>query len=455
VRDALTNESGVAELSLWKGSICVLKAFAEGYQTGEEARHVPPFDKQVEVRLVRGGKITVRVVDAEGRPVPGMYVEHKIDDKRQDNQHFWDPDSGQENKTGEGGQVVFLNLPEGKHGFNVLEKQNAWGGGGESAGFEAEGDVYLKKGEARELELRVAARGGLSTTILESGLPLTGALVKLSPVEGGAGDNMWFWGGGQQDPRTKISDHGGRAAFSGIKVGRYNLRISHADRRMVVSREVLVQAEPDALVIDVGLAIIEGRVVDPEGAGVAGASISVYEQESGRRNHDMNDYRVRITEDEDGDAEWNVDQIKQWAIQTDDEGRFILRGVTPECELVVNASDNYIVTSARSAGPLGSDEYLSPFDFVVERAGVLRIDAPGIDRQVRGRMTVKLVRMEGDVEKEIQRTRLRSWRDNVDINSLRPGTWKLSLFQDNMPEPLLEREVSVQVRKTTRVTLEL
>lgn len=453
VRDALTDERGVAVLTLWKGSISVMKAFAEGYQAGEEARHVPPYDKTVEMELVRGGKITVRVLDDEGRPVAGMFVEHKIDGRQENNRNFWARDSGLENKTGDAGEVVFSNLPEGQHAFHVLEKRNAWGGGGESAGFEAEGDVFLKEGAEAELELRVTARGGLAATVLESGLPLAGALVKISPLEGGAQDNMWFFGGGQEDPRTKVSDHAGRVLFKGIKVGRYDLRVSHPERRMVVTREVLVMAEPDDLMLDVGLAVIEGRIVDREGQPIEGVSVTVSEKDSRGRDYDMNDYRVRITEDEDGDAEWNVDQVKQWAIRSDAEGRYLLRGVTPECLLSVNVSHDHVVGDNREVGPLGSDEYVAPFDFVLDRAGVLRIDTPGIDRQQRSRLRVQLVRMEGEVEKETRSTRLRSWRTYATVNSLRPGTWRLKLTQDNDPEPLLEQEVLIEIEKTNRVTL--
>jgi len=453
VRDAVTNGEGIAELTLWKGSIVVMKAFAEGYQSGEEERHVPPYDKVVEMGLVRGGRITVKVVDGEGRPVPGMYVQHKVDGKSKNNRNFWSQDSGQENKTGDEGTVAFVNLPEGQHSFTVLEKLNAWGSGGESAGFEAEGDVFLKEGAEQELELRVATRGGLHATILESGQPLKGALVKVTPVEGGPQQTMWFSGGGGDDPRSKISDHTGRVEFAGLKTGRYDLRVSHGDRRMVVSREVLILAEPDELVIDVGLAVIEGRCIDHEGRPIEGVSITVYEKDSRNRHHDMNDYRVRITEDEDGDADWNVDQVKPWSIRSDEDGRFTLRGVAPEVLLQVQASDRYVVGGNKEVGPLGSDEYVTPFDFVMHRAGALRVSVSGVDSRERGRMRVRLVRMEGDQEKEKKSSRLRSWRSYTTISSLRPGTWKLRLTQDKAKEPLLEREVVIEVEKTTRLTL--
>lgn len=453
VHDGVTDAKGIAKLTVWDGSICVAKAVAEGYQAGEEGRLIPPFTEQVELRLTRGGQITVKVVDGRGKAVAGMYVEHKIDGKNTNNNHRWDQDAQQENKTGDSGQVVFKNLAKGQHSFKVLEKLSTWGRGGESAGFEAEGDVFLNEGEISELELRVEARGGLTVTVLESGTPLEGALAKVSPVEGGSNDDDWYWGGAGQDPRSKVSDHAGIVKYEGLKVGRYNFKVSHGDRRMVVQREVLIAAEPDHITVDVGLAVIEGRVIDPSGEPIERVSMTVYAKDGRNRYGGMNDYRVRITEDEDGDADWEMDQVKAWSIYTDRDGRYVLRGVTPEVVLRVSASHNYVVSENREVGPLGSEEYVSPFDFVLERAGALRVDIPGVDRKTRERMRLYLARMEGEEEKETRSTRMRSWRSYTSLNSMRPGTWKLKLVSDDQEEPLLEQTVTIRIAETTRLTL--
>jgi len=459
VRSTLTDAKGQARLSLWEGSVCVARAGAEGYRGGEPGRLVPPYDDTVELELVRGGRITVRVVDGRGNPVPGMYVEHEVDGKNSNHRHRWDPEARQENKTDEAGEVVFENLPKGKHDFNVLERLNPWGGGGESAGFEAKGDVYLDEGESEELELRVEARGGLVVSVLESGMPLVGALVKVSPVDDDSADRGWWWTGGQEDPRSKISDHTGLVKFAGIKVGRYHLKVSHADRRMVVRREVMISTDVDHMTVDVGLCVIEGRVTDPEGDPLKNISMVVYAKDQQDRWAAMNDYRVRIVEDEDGDADWDVDQVKQWSIQTDGEGRYALRGVAPECLLVVQASHQYVVGDSREVGPLGSEEYLTPFDFALERAGALRVDLPGTDRKERGKLRLKLTRIEGEgeeaEEKEERNVRMRSWRTYTTISSLRPGRWRIDLTRQDQTEPLVQREVTIRVNETERQTIQL
>ncbi len=453
VRFAETDEEGIAMLTLWKGSICVVRALAEGFQASEEGRLVPPYEDVVDVELTKGGTVTVRIVDGQGAPVAGMYVEHKIDGKNTGQNNYWNPEASQDNKTGESGEVVFVNLPEGKHEFRALEKMNPWGDGGESAGFEAADDLFLSEGEEAVVELRVEARGGLNATIMESGQPLKGALVKVKPVDAQNDNNWWF--GTNEDPRTQVSDHAGRVKFAGIKVGQYWLRVSHADRRMVTVREVRIAKVADDLVISLGVAIIEGQAIDENGEGVEGISISIYAKDNDLVNEDMNDYRVRITEDEDGDADFSYDEVKPWSIRTDREGRFLLRGVAPEAVLVVGCYDRYVVGSSVQVGPLGGDEYFGPLEFQVERAGVLRLDLPGVSRQERDKYTVTMQRMVDGEEKEKRNERFRSWRSNLTIQSLRPGTWKLSLRHKSQPDVLLEHEATVRVGKTERVTLQL
>ena len=352
----------------------------------------------------------------------------------------------------------FSNLPTGKHSFRALERKKAWGNGGESAGFEASGDVLLTEGESKELELRVDARGQLGVTILESGLPLAGALVKLFPEDGDTDGESWYFGSsGSEDPRSKISDHLGRAKFTGIKVGRYTLKVSHANRRMVTSREVIISTEPDSLLIELGLATIEGTVVDPAGEPIEGVRIRVYSKDSRDRSGDMTDYRVRITEDEDGDTDWDFSQVKEWAISTDREGRYKLRGVTSGTQLVVNASDSHVVGKSETAGPLGSDEFLSPLDFVLDRAGVLVLEHASLRGDSR-KLKVAMKRLVADPEGEpleIRNRTLRSWRSRTTISSLREGRWQVSVSPSQGKQTLFEREVFISVGERTEVTVRL
>ncbi len=452
LRFGACDEKGVARLTLWEGSICAVRAVATGYQKGEQKTLAPPYDEVLHLELVRGGQITVNVTDDQGEPVPGMYVQHSIDGSTQRNNHYWDPDSGLENKTGEDGQVVFLNLPMGKHGFQALETISRYGRGGEDAGFEAKGDIYLEEGETKVLDLRVAARGGLNLTLLEQGLPLEGALIKIQPLGESAARNSFWFGAQNQDPRTQVSDYAGRAIFKGIKVGEYLLRVSHGDRRMVVHREIRVTREPLDLQIELGLTTIEGRVTDPSGSPIQGVTMDVRPAEDSNMDRDMNDYRMRISEDENGNADYNYESIKTWSIRTDSDGRYTLRGVAPEVLLKTSALSPYVVVEERQLGPLGIQEYVGSFDFVLERAGVLDLRLDGVQRQQRDGYSFHLTRFEGEEEKESQTRAMREWRSNLEVESLRPGKWRVRLHHKDEDAALDEREITVQVGETTRIT---
>ncbi|MCB9915355.1 MAG: carboxypeptidase regulatory-like domain-containing protein [Planctomycetes bacterium] len=462
VRDAFTDAEGRARVTAWPDAICVLAAGAPDYLAGEQERSVPPHEEEVVIELERGGRVTVRIVDDEARPVPGMYVEHTAADRRDGNEYMdwgWDPGGNVENKSNEDGVVVFANLTEGRHEFQALEKKNAWGGGGETSGREAEGEVYLAKGEEKELELRVAARGGYDATLLEAGLPLSGALAQLTSLDSDQAGNGWYWGGeGQEDPRTRISDHTGRVRFQGLKVGRYDLKISHPERRMSIHREVHVTREPRPEVLDLGLAVIEGRVLDPQGEPISGVDIQV--QEIGDNDWDGGDYRVRISEDAEGDANWEYEEVKPWSIHTGEDGAYRLRGVRPDVKLQVGLSDRYVVGESRELGPLGRDEYRAGEDFTLERAGAVRVDFSGLVNDNRRRTQVQLVRDvpqgEGvEPRREQHRTSVRPWRPRADFSSVRAGTWTLRVTIDGQEEPLYEGQVEVRVRETQRVRVNL
>jgi protocatechuate 3,4-dioxygenase beta subunit len=458
VRDAMTDEQGFARVTVWPDSICVVKAAAPGYLAGEEQRSVIPHEELVELELDRGGRVTVHVEDGDGEPIAGMYVEHQAAGSREFSNDIWF-DGGSEDakdRSNEQGVVVFADLAEGKHSFKVLEKRDAWGGG-ESAGPEAEQEVYLALGERRELVLKVAARGGYRATLLEGGEPLAGGLATLTPLDGAA-DNGGWWSGGQEDPRTKVSDHAGRVSFRQLKVGIYKLRVSHPERRMAIEREVSVVREPTEEVLDIGLACIAGRVVDTEGEPIRGVDIVV--QQEGVDDYGDRDYRVRIVEDAEGDADWNYNEVRRWAIQTDELGEYVLRGVRPGCRLQLQLSDRYVVGETRKLTPLGADEYRAGEDFVLARAGALRVTVSGMDRKSRTRLRLSLSRTlessEGGEAKRVRHgTSIRGWRPRADLNSLLPGTWQLKLTMEGSDEPLEERDVQIVAGERAQVSVRL
>jgi len=463
VRDAVCDERGRAAVTLWSGSVCQVEGVAAGYLRGEARQSIPPHGEELELRLSRGATATVRVTDGDGRPVAGMPVEHTevgAEASRRGRGRMisvgyvggGEPDE----QTNDAGVIVFGDLPAGLHRFRAVERRNPWGGSGESAGGEAEGELVLAGGGVGELELRVPTRGGFIARILESGGPLSGGLVRLSPIaEAGGDDENAFlrFGGGQEDPLTRVTDHAGRVSFDHLKVGSYELRISHPERRMTVTHEALVVRDPLEQVIEIGNATIAGRVLDPEGLPIEGVSITVASTER-RRDYDGGDYRVRITEDAEGDPDWDFEQVKQWAIRSDRNGEYVLRGVLPGEELRVSARDPYVRGETRRAGPLGTDEYLAGFDFRLEPAGVLSVAVSSFSPGDSRRVEVRAERIGEDGKGLDGRTeQVRAWRPEVTLSSIPPGRWRVRLVVDRAEEALRELEVEVPPRQTVRIEL--
>ena len=464
VRDAICNDRGVTEVTVWSASVCKVEAAAEGYLRGDPKQSIPPHQEKLELRLTRGARVEVVVIDGDGEPVAGMFVEHSVvgggggggrmNGRLMSLGYFGEPEPG--SKTNDNGVVTFDDLEAGRHRFRAVERRNPWGGRGASAGHEAEDELFLEEGGTAELELQVATRGGFRARILESGSPLAGGLARLSPIgDGEERDNFFFFGGVQEDPLTRVSDHAGRVSFAHLKVGSYELRISHPERRMTITREVEVVPEPIEQILEIGSAVIAGRILDPEGQPIAGVSISV-SAASQRRSYDGGDYRVRITEDAEGDADWDVEQVKKWSIESDENGEYALRGVLPGVELSVHSSHRFVQGKTRQAGPLGTDEYLADFDFLLEPAGALRVKVPNLDRRDSRRVEVRVDRIGEDGKRRNRRTqRVRGWRPEVTLNSLPPGRWKVQLFVDRAKEALREVEVEEHPRQTARAELHL
>ncbi len=444
-RSATSDASGVARPTLWENTVAAVRARAEGYRPSEEARLVPPFDGTVELRLRRGGSVTVRVVDEEGEPVPGMTVRRTSDGEPEEWNRFRPADGGGQ-RTSEDGALRFENLAEGRHRFTAVERPDPWGEP-DPAGPGATEEVVVRHGAELDIELRVPIRGGLGVTILEGGRPLAGALVKLEPVDEEAGQ-AWWWGG-QEDPRSRISDHAGRARFSGLEVGAWWLLVSHPARRMVAAREVRVERSPRELRIELGVATIEARLVDAEGEPVEGVDVRVVTAGDERLDRVMNDYRMRLSEDQDGYPSYDYEEVAPPRVRSDDEGRFRLRGVAPEVPLRVQLTGTYVVRREVEVGPLGPDERWGPEEIQVERAGALRVRLEGVDRERLGSYRARLRGADGAVEER----RFRSWRGEARFDSLPPGPWTLELHEKGIEEPLDTREVEVRAARTERVAL--
>ena len=451
---ATTGETGEARPTLWDRGVLHARALAAGYLPGEEATLRPPYEAPVEMRLVRAGEVSVRVVDPSGAPAPGMIVRRAQGEgeptilsgiRIESESHR----SGfhQAARSDEDGRVVFGGLAPGRQVFVVVDRLSPWGGT-EGGTEEARGELVVATGGRGELVLRIEPRGSLSVTVERGGEPFPGALVRLEPPEG-EGRSM-FWGAGNNDPRSGITDHLGRIRFESTRVGLWRLRISHPSRYQPVLREVQLREGERSLRVEVGQASIAGRLLDGEGRPVRGVAIQVEAPQVEGLRSSRGDYRVRISEDEDGDTDFDWEQLSPGTPRSGADGRFEVRGVLPEEELVLRLSGRYIIPRKISLEPLGLDERWGPTDLVVERTGAMRVHLTGVEGRLRDSYRARLV-MEGELG--VREQRFRRWRGHLRLDSVPAGKHTLELLEKGIDQPLSSVQVEVLVGESLSVTV--
>ena len=147
---------------------------------------------------------------------------------------------------------------------------------------------------------------------------------------------MPFGGGGE---RSK-SDGDGRYAFDDIKEGTYTLKVEHPTRRMAQEYELDVVAGENSFDVDLSLSVIEGRITDLDGQPIPGLEVSAERavQEEGGGQF----FAIRMEMSNDDAVISTSGDLGGESTTTDEDGRYRLRGVTPDVELVVKATGDRI-----------------------------------------------------------------------------------------------------------------
>lgn len=448
VRVATTDEEGRALVTAFANEVCVLRADAPGYVESAEQRSAPPHaERAQELRLARSARAVVRVRDETGAALPGIFVERRAEGEGGRNR--FDPGLLASQTSDEAGEVSFENLRPGSHLFRAQDGGRRSGQGGGGWALKEEARVVLASGESVEVELVLARRGGLRAILLEAGEPLVGALAVLLDPEGGGRERQDFGVG--PEPRRTVSDRAGRISFQGLPAGPQILHVAHPQRLMQRSFEVELVPDPAELRIDLGLAIVEGRVLDEAGAPLPRIVIDV-SPVARSADPNLGDFRVAITEDEAGEASYQTSELAERNVRTDADGRYALRGLRPDEALVVRASGRFVVVESRRIEPLGRDEVRSRVDFALAAAGCLDVALTNLPPGSSERYTLVL-RRAGSRDRVAQRVQAN--RPRHSFQSLRPGRWTIEVQASDGRTKLTELEVDVQALATQRVDVPL
>ena len=303
----------------------------------------------VTLLLSKGGSVLVTVLEADGSPAAGRSVEHRGPNSNAEQEFIvigGGIDPGE--RTDGRGQVLFENLELGSHRFRIAKKSSggtAFGGGFASLVIGSQDEqqdsswtaLEVVWGPTQSLELIAAPSGNLSGVITEAGLPLAGATLALSArageSDGGSSARFDLSGlGVGAGPQVRTGARGD-FLFEDLEQGTYTLRVQHATRRMPTIFEVEVEAGENNFDADLPVSVLAGRVSAKGGGPVAGALVSVRRAQDPSRPSGQS--MIVMTTSAGGAISISGGGSTQQAT-TDEEGRFVLRGVQADTPLTVH-----------------------------------------------------------------------------------------------------------------------
>jgi hypothetical protein len=467
-RRGRTDDEGRVALAAVSDGACLLEATHKSYadHPGEEIGPVLGGAGHV-MRLSRGGRVEVLVVEADGQPRAGARVRHR-GPSSEPGAPGWG--GAGVRTTSEEGRVVYRRLTAGAHRFRLAADRRGGAvgivgnasvviGGGEPDDEEGWEGVTVVDGATIELTLVSEPRGSLAGRVSEGGRPLSGARLSIVSArdEGDLHSQAFdLLGGGSPNAST---DGEGRYELDDVTVGDYRLRISHPTRTMAAEFEVEVEGPGGRFDVDLDLAVIEGRVSDGAGRGLAGARVVVERSEppAGSR------HRTRILGMFSGGSQMALGiGGGDTSVTTDADGRYRLRGVATRVDLVVRASLEGHQGARSETLAVGSDETRSGVDITLEGAGGLRVTV--VDGSGRPpafcRVTASFA---GEEEGEVpDADQFVQGGGPALLDGLRPGSWAVSVQAMGLrsdgaqPRPQSEpRRVEVREGEVSEVELVL
>jgi protocatechuate 3,4-dioxygenase beta subunit len=443
---------GTARLTSIPGKRVTLRAAAKGYLVSEPA-HVllGDADQDVEVRMKHGGVVLVHVADASAHAVAGVGVAHKKPGENSSDDG-WSSDSA-EQKTDAEGIARFEALAAGTHSFRVQDQQAEVWYQTNAPRLPGWQDAIVGATGTTTLEFKVPARGGLFGLVRENGSPLAGARLKLVEVKNEDEGDVGYWNG-PNDPLATVSNHEGAYKFENIRCGNYTLFVSHAARRMSAKFTVSVETEPHERDFDLDSTSIEGRVTDIDGRPLAGIEVMAAPKQ-GNRGDDQ-PYQMVVTEDDRGQPRVNYEQSARRSEKTDEDGRYVLRGLATEQPLFVQVHGDAVENASSPEITLAPDEVRRGVDFALRRAGCIEVRLLG-NPSDRSWYLVRALRVVDGKETPAQTIYLGTWNRTQTIRSLAPGHYKLVLVPQGGSATAQQQSVEADVEpsETSRVSFQV
>ncbi|MEX1025967.1 MAG: carboxypeptidase-like regulatory domain-containing protein [Planctomycetota bacterium] len=407
------------------------------------------------VRLQRGGAVAVLALDANGEALVGRTIEQRLFGLPLWKSHGYVESTGDDPErllrvTDAEGRARFEDLVPGGHEFRIGKRPDTgaidrWGGAWQSeAGWTA---IAVDANARTELVLTEGPRGAIFGRITEHGQPLARVSVALFPESYPDAQQLVLMAM-QKDPRTTYTDAVGRYRIVDIDPGDYVLRVYHTAYESTFGQEITVPAGEARRDVELGTAEVAGRVVDPNGEGVADAIVMLGVSRGGAAAHLHRDQAVSADQ-----LPQSLQIVGSGDVRTDRDGAWECHALEPGVELVAltGGGSSYWQPVCSEPFTLTPAQRLEGIELVVQPAGALVVHFSKGAQAVTdffGRLTLtRLVNPEQErVSQAISGAR--------SVFSLAPGSWTLRAVDVRRPNKSIEaREVEIVAGETTRVVL--
>jgi hypothetical protein len=438
-REARSDEEGLAVLSSAPGETVRLTVEAAGFAGWRSEPLSLPHAQDVDLRadLSGGGAVLVRVLDSRGSPVGGVGVKHKSPGGEGHSSIVHGGSLAGDKISDVGGEALFEKLSPGRHLFQLTEASS--GDGMAFTTVEVHGmpqdergwtAVEVLEGQVVELELEAPALATLAGIVSEAGKPLAGVSLSLSEAQEGddpvAGMSMMGMPG-SGGPTAK-TDGLGRYRFENAKAGDWELKVSHPTRAMDEVLELSLLEGENERDISLGVAIVEGHVVDEQGEPIAGARVKA-ERAQPRGRQQMR-FALRMISDDGGDTViMGGGGALPLTALTDSEGFFSLRGVTPDQDLQIEASSDSHQTARSEPFQVAADEIHKGVEVSMMGAGSVSVRAVGPKGLPASMVMVRGKYLGGGDAPPTPAFGMTRSDGTASIASMKPGPWELSFEQ--------------------------
>ncbi|MDE0915874.1 MAG: carboxypeptidase-like regulatory domain-containing protein, partial [Planctomycetota bacterium] len=414
-----TNSEGMAELTTSPGKAMTLRVSHGDYAT----LNLPPRTyaaEKLEVRLLIGGEVIITARNLSGEPLANTRIGHRTPSGDNEGMH----------QTNDQGVRTYRHLSPGSHSFRIEESTGSSGfmvfsGMEDDSSDKDWSRIEVGNNTSHELELVGPAHGQLHGRLTVRGRPLANASVSMA---------LWTE---EKNPMSRMmpfssnseqTDSTGTYELTERKVGEYELTVNHPERWMETVLRVTLQEGDNEFNFDLSDTILEGRVVDTAGQGIAGAELRPDISRPGRPSGSVMMFSTAIAGSTGGGTTVISMGGADSRTVSNEDGSFRLHGVRPDVDLTLKVTSDGYQPADVEIDELNPDEVRTGIEVVLEVGSALSIQVVGTDGKPGQFGSVKLERLDGGVDgKGDGDTRRSGFQSGgVELQGMAPGRWNLT-----------------------------